>query len=63
MDQPNDEERQHHVLRQLEQLGSFARDLSYLTRLEVLIVVGGLTLAALIAVLVAVVAVLLRWLF
>ena len=63
MNQPEDDERQKRLAQRFEQFESLARDLSYLTRLEVLVVLGGITVAALIVLIVALIAALLRWLF
>ncbi len=63
MNQPEDDERQKRSAQRFEQFGSLTRGLATLTRLQVLVVLGGITLAGLIVLIVALIAAVLRWLF
>jgi hypothetical protein len=63
MSEPDEDEWQQRLSHRVEQIGPLMRDLSYLTRLQVLVALGGVTLAGLIVLIVALIAALLRWLF
>jgi len=63
MNHPEDDERQHRPAPRLDNLGPLARDLAALTRLQVLVVLGGITVAGVIVLIVALIAAVLGWLF
>ncbi len=63
MNHPEDDDRQRRPAQRLEELGPLARDLAALTRLQIVVVLGGITVAGLLVLLVALIAAVLRWLF